>query len=227
MFRSCTSCQMQIWLVPAIHRGRYPLLEMVVVGVCAHGATNLFRCGQYPLLEGLLAGVSAHGELQELAVGRGCLRDACPRRDLASGIPVRWPRGLQKANRCAAHNLFCCPSSPLCKQVCNGPVRAQKKMMPVGHHPVCFRAENGVRTRGPQLGKLMLYQLSYFRNGVCKCKNFLEGFKGESHLFNTHCGGRVYFSYENCGEEHDEHYCCECNQVHREYCAPFKVDGYV
>ena len=24
-------------------------------------------------------------------------------------------------------------------------------------------AENGIRTRGPQLGKLMLYQLSYFR----------------------------------------------------------------
>lgn len=90
------------------------------------------------------------------------------------------------------------------------------------HHPsVCFRAENGIRTRGPQLGKLMLYQLSYFRKSVCKCKNFLEGFKGESHLFNTHCGGRVYFSYENCREEHDEHYCCECNQVHREYCAPF------
>ena len=28
------------------------------------------------------------------------------------------------------------------------------------------RAENGTRTRDPQLGKLMLYQLSYFR----KCK---------------------------------------------------------
>ena len=66
---------MQIWLVPAIHRGRYLLLEMVVGGVSAHGATNLFRRGQYPLLDGLLAGVRAHGELQELAVGRGGLRD--------------------------------------------------------------------------------------------------------------------------------------------------------
>jgi L-aspartate oxidase len=27
----------------------------------------------------------------------------------------------------------------------------------------CFRAENGIRTRGLQFGKLMLYQLSYFR----------------------------------------------------------------
>lgn len=26
-----------------------------------------------------------------------------------------------------------------------------------------FGAENGARTRDPQLGKLMLYQLSYFR----------------------------------------------------------------
>ena len=65
------------------------MLEMVVGGVCAYGATNLFRCGQYPLLEGLLAGVRAHGELQELVVGRGGLRDACPKQDLASGIPVR------------------------------------------------------------------------------------------------------------------------------------------
>ena len=27
-----------------------------------------------------------------------------------------------------------------------------------------YRAENEVRTRDPQLGRLMLYQLSYFRN---------------------------------------------------------------
>jgi len=26
-----------------------------------------------------------------------------------------------------------------------------------------LKAENGIRTRDPQLGKLMLYQLSYFR----------------------------------------------------------------
>ena len=26
-----------------------------------------------------------------------------------------------------------------------------------------FTAEDGIRTRDPQLGKLMLYQLSYFR----------------------------------------------------------------
>ncbi len=30
-------------------------------------------------------------------------------------------------------------------------------------HKPFFRAENEIRTRDPQLGKLMLYQLSYFR----------------------------------------------------------------
>ena len=31
------------------------------------------------------------------------------------------------------------------------------------HRPIHYRAENEARTRDPQLGKLMLYQLSYFR----------------------------------------------------------------
>ena len=36
------------------------------------------------------------------------------------------------------------------------------------HHPLFFcRAENETRTRDPHLGKVMLYQLSYFR------KNFV------------------------------------------------------
>ena len=33
-------------------------------------------------------------------------------------------------------------------------------------------AENGTRTRDPQLGKLMLYQLSYFR--ICRKLSFLK-----------------------------------------------------
>ena len=39
------------------------------------------------------------------------------------------------------------------------------------------RAENEIRTRDPQLGKLMLYQLSYFRKTVCpfqKCSTIVE-----------------------------------------------------
>ena len=36
------------------------------------------------------------------------------------------------------------------------------------------RANNGARTRDPQLGKLMLYQLSYIRNSDCKIKKILD-----------------------------------------------------
>ena len=49
---------------------------------------------------------------------------------------------------------------------------------------VCLGAENEVRTRDPQLGRLMLYQLSYFR----KMANFAEVapqfllFSGESRI---------------------------------------------
>ena len=32
------------------------------------------------------------------------------------------------------------------------------------------RAENETRTRDPNLGKVMLYQLSYFRNMLCEEK---------------------------------------------------------
>ena len=32
-------------------------------------------------------------------------------------------------------------------------------------------AVNGARTRDPQLGKLMLYQLSYYRRWICKITN--------------------------------------------------------
>ena len=78
----------------------------------------------------------------------GCL----PERDLASGIPVRWPRGLQKANRCAAHNLFCCPSSPLCKHVCSSPVRAQKKWCPLGIIRFAFERKTGFEPATLSLG---------------------------------------------------------------------------
>ena len=42
------------------------------------------------------------------------------------------------------------------------------KKGPAGAGP--FRAVNGARTRDPQLGKLMLYQLSYYR--VCSAQSY-------------------------------------------------------
>jgi hypothetical protein len=39
-------------------------------------------------------------------------------------------------------------------------------------HLIFNRAENGTRTRDPQLGKLMLYRLSYFRKKVLQRYSF-------------------------------------------------------
>ena len=50
--------------------------------------------------------------------------------------------------------------------VCNesrGRYRKQKKKEPKYGSFMCFRAENETRTRDPNLGKVVLYQLSYFR----------------------------------------------------------------
>ena len=47
--------------------------------------------------------------------------------------------------------------------------------IPPFEHPFKERAENETRTRDPNLGKVMLYQLSYFRSFLengCKDKQF-------------------------------------------------------
>ena len=43
---------------------------------------------------------------------------------------------------------------------------------PSGHPIQRTRAENETRTRDPNLGKVVLYQLSYFRVYGCKCREF-------------------------------------------------------
>ena len=52
--------------VPAIHRGQYPCVQMLVEGGSAHGATNLFCRGHYYPLQGAVEALAAHGELQEV-----------------------------------------------------------------------------------------------------------------------------------------------------------------
>ena len=42
--------------------------------------------------------------------------------------------------------------------------------IPPFEHPFKERAENETRTRDPNLGKVMLYQLSYFRKMICEEK---------------------------------------------------------
>ena len=48
-----------------------------------------------------------------------------------------------------------------------------------------FRAEDGSRTRNPQLGRLMLYQLSYFRLKPHHCGLIISGYYPEKP-----CGDR-------------------------------------
>ena len=44
-----------------------------------------------------------------------------------------------------------------------GPLPYQGSALPLSYIGI-KRAEDGAQTRDPQLGRLMLYQLSYFRN---------------------------------------------------------------
>ena len=54
--------------------------------------------------------------------------------------------------------------------------------------PEHLRAENGTRTRDPDLGKVVLYQLSYFRKSALSlCLRTL--------VFQKHCKGRCFFHY--------------------------------
>ena len=48
-----------------------------------------------------------------------------------------------------------------CRDLNPGPLPYQGSALPLSY--IGNRAENGTQTRDPQLGRLMLYQLSYFR----------------------------------------------------------------
>ena len=68
--------------------------------------------------------------------------------------------------------------------------------IPPFEHPRSERAENETRTRDPNLGKVMLYQLSYFRvlfNG-CKDKTFYNIHQILHPFFYLHSQDSFYFS---------------------------------
>ncbi len=54
----------------------------------------------------------------------------------------------------------------------------RKKTFRISESLWCFGAENETRTRDPNLGKVVLYQLSYFRIlfsfGIAKVESFLK-----------------------------------------------------
>ena len=51
-----------------------------------------------------------------------------------------------------------------CRDLNSGPLPYQGSALPLSYTGEIKRAEDGAQTRDPQLGRLMLYQLSYFRN---------------------------------------------------------------
>jgi hypothetical protein len=63
------------------------------------------------------------------------------------------------------------PLTPSLPWKCSTPELHRQLLLPHGTPQKVFRAEDETRTRDPQLGRLMLYQLSYFRL-------FLERFVG-------------------------------------------------
>ena len=59
------------------------------------------------------------------------------------------------------------PKGDLNPHSCNSQRILSPSCLPF-HHSGSLGAKNGTRTRDPNLGKVVLYQLSYFRNCVCK-----------------------------------------------------------
>ena len=67
--------------------------------------------------------------------------------------------------------------------------RANIKKAPDLQVPYPLRAKNGTRTRDPNLGKVMLYQLSYFRIAVANIRVIRESAKFSAIFF----AGNFYF----------------------------------
>ncbi len=53
----------------------------------------------------------------------------------------------------------------------------QKKGRTYVAQPPDSGAKDGIRTRDPDLGKVVLYQLSYFRIGIFSCENGMQIYK--------------------------------------------------
>ena len=85
-------------------------------------------------------------------------------------LPIPPPTHLVFMRSAQNRTRTCTVAKPL------APETSASTIPPPGHFitskktisPCLSRAEDGTRTRDPNLGKVMLYQLSYFRN--CDCK---------------------------------------------------------
>ena len=75
---------------------------------------------------------------------------------------------IKKAVNRKINSLMQYPKGDLNPHSCNSQRILSPSCLPF-HHSGSLRAKNGTRTRDPNLGKVVLYQLSYFRN--CECKD--------------------------------------------------------
>ena len=75
---------------------------------------------------------------------------------------------IKKAVNRKINSLMQYPKGDLHPHSCNSQRILSPSCLPF-HHSGSLRAKNGTRTRDPNLGKVVLYQLSYFRN--CECKD--------------------------------------------------------
>ena len=95
---------------------------------------------------------------------------------------------IKKAANRKINSLMQYPKGDLNPHSCNSQRILSPSCLPF-HHSGSLRAKNGTRTRDPNLGKVVLYQLSYFRNCECKdkmlfcfCKITARKSNGKFHL---------------------------------------------
>ena len=89
--------------------------------------------------------------------------------DNVSILATLWlPVKINRAENQMINSSIQYPKGDLNPHSCNSQRILSPSCLPF-HHSGSLRAKNGTRTRDPNLGKVVLYQLSYFRN--CECKD--------------------------------------------------------
>ena len=84
-------------------------------------------------------------------------------------LATLWlPVKINRAENQMINSSMQYPKGDLNPHSCNSQRILSPSCLPF-HHSGSLRAKNGTRTRDPNLGKVVLYQLSYFRN--CECKD--------------------------------------------------------
>ena len=109
--------------------------------------------------------------------------------DNVSILATLWlPVKINRAENQMINSSMQYPKGDLNPHSCNSQRILSPSCLPF-HHSGSLRAKNGTRTRDPNLGKVVLYQLSYFRNCECKdkmlfcfCKITARKSNGKFHL---------------------------------------------